>query len=573
VKFIRVDMTKAKVTVEETASKYEGLGGRGLTSAMINAEVPAGCDPLGPENKLIFAPGLLTGTPLVNTSRISIGAKSPLTGGIKESNVGGTLPATLGRYGVAAVVIEGRPSAGELHILHLDENGTPRLVPAHPYRRLRTYALAKVLFETFGEKNGILCIGPAGEEGYSSASIQSTDVDNRPCRAAGRGGLGAVMGAKGLKAFIVAPPKSAPKDLGNAQAFMDLARAYAKVLKEHPLTGKALPSLGTAVSVSTINNAGAFSSFNATKGVFEGWEKISGEQMAETIKGRGGVVGHMGCSQCVIHCSNVFVDSRGGYVTSSLEYETIWSMGGMCGIDDLDTIARLDFLCDDLGVDTINTGVAMAVAMDAGYRRFGDGRAAVEMMEELARGSDVGRVFGDGPVAVGKHFNHKRVPHAKNQAVSGYDARALQGMGVTYATSPMGADHTAGYVVSENLGGMVDRFRPERQVETSRNAQVRTAFMDCTGLCQFATSAVKNNREGEEAILKMVNLRHGTNLAYGDIQTVGLSVLKAERDFNRRAGLTNKDDRLSEMFYKEPLPPHNKTVLVSDEEMDGTFDF
>jgi aldehyde:ferredoxin oxidoreductase len=438
---------------------------------------------------------------------------------------------------------------------------------------MRTYALAKVLFETFGEKNGILCIGPAGEDGYSSASIQSTDVDNRPCRAAGRGGLGAVMGAKGLKAFIVAPPRNAPTAHGNAKAFMDLARFYAKVLQEHPLTGKALPSMGTAVSVSTINNAGAFSSYNATKGMFEGWEKISGERMSEVVKERGGVVGHMGCSQCVIRCSNVFVDSRGGYVTSSLEYETIWSMGGMCGIDDLDTIAHLDFLCDDLGVDTINTGVAIAVAMDAGYRRFGDGAAAVEMMEELAKGTDLGRVFGNGPVAVGKYFDHKRVPHAKNQAVSGYDARALQGMGVTYATSPMGADHTAGYVVSENLSGTVDRLRPEGQAEVSRSAQIRTAFMDCTGLCQFAASAVKNNREGEEAIVTMINLRHGTNLTRDDIQTMGLRVLRAERDFNRRAGLTNRDDRLSEMFYTEPLPPYNKTFLVSDEEMDRTLDF
>jgi aldehyde:ferredoxin oxidoreductase len=569
-------MTRGKIATEEASPKYEGLGGRGLTSTLIHQEVPPRCDPLGPENRLVFAPGLLTGTPLVNTSRISIGAKSPLTGGIKESNVGGTFPATLGRHGVAAVIIEGSAPKGELYFLSLNGDGVFQLIAAERYKGMRTYALTRALFEAYGKENGILCIGPAGEYRYASASIQSTDVDRNPCRAAGRGGLGAVMGAKGLKALIVAQPKSSPKDHGKGEGFMERARFYAKVLKEHPLTGKALPNLGTAMSVSIINTAGAFSSFNATKGVFDGWEKISGERMSEIIKERGGVVGHMGCSQCTIHCSNVFVDRRGQYITSSLEYETIWSMGGMCGIDDLDTIARLDFLCDDLGVDTINTGVAIAVAMDAGYKLFGDGQAAVEMMGEIAKGSEIGKGLANGPVAVGKHFNHQRVPHAKNQAVSGYDARALQGMAVTYATSPMGADHTAGYVVTENLsafGGKLDPLRPEGQVEVSRNAQIRTAFMDCTGLCSFATSAVKKNREGEEAIINMINLRHGTNLTHDDIVLIGTKVLKGEREFNRRAGLTNRDDRLAEMFYKEPLPPHNKTVLITDEEMDNTFDF
>ncbi|MBN1975214.1 MAG: hypothetical protein JW787_16340, partial [Sedimentisphaerales bacterium] len=200
-KFIRVNMTQKTITVEEVPKDYIGLGGRGLTSIMINKEVPPTCDPLGPENKLIFAPGLLSGTSLVNTSRISVGAKSPLTGTIKESNAGGTVAVALGRLGITAIIIEGQAPNGDLSFLRIDENGDASLVPAREYRGMRTYNLVEKVLEVYGNKTSVLCIGPAGEHRLGLASIQSSDVDGRPCRAAGRGGLGAVMGAKGLKAI------------------------------------------------------------------------------------------------------------------------------------------------------------------------------------------------------------------------------------------------------------------------------------------------------------------------------------------------------------------------------------
>ncbi len=202
-KLIRVNMSDKTIGFEDVPHDYLGLGGRGLTSTIINTEVPPKCDPLGPENKLIFAPGLLSGSPLGNTSRISIGAKSPLTGTIKESNVGGTISAALGRLGIAAVVVEGQAPDGELHFLRIDEKGNASLIPAQEYSGRRTYKLVEEILEAYGEKNSVLCIGPAGEAGLIAASIQSSDADGRPCRAAGRGGLGAVMGAKGLKALIV----------------------------------------------------------------------------------------------------------------------------------------------------------------------------------------------------------------------------------------------------------------------------------------------------------------------------------------------------------------------------------
>ncbi|OQY06014.1 MAG: hypothetical protein B6I22_06495, partial [Desulfobacteraceae bacterium 4572_123] len=222
----------------------------------------------------------------------------------------------------------------------------------------------------------------------------------------------------------------------------------AKAVKEDEFSGEILPELGSAVLVEPINAAGAFPCFNATKGQFDNAEKINGEALAEMIKTRGGKTTHKGCAQCIINCSNEFVDKKGKYVTSSLEYETIWSMGGMIGNDDLDIIAKLDFMCDDIGLDTMSTGVAVAVAMDAGYKKFGDGRAAIEMVEEVASGTDFGKIIGNGPAAVGKHFNHERVPVIKGQSIAAYDPRALQGMAVTYATTPMGGDHTAGEIHS-----------------------------------------------------------------------------------------------------------------------------
>jgi aldehyde:ferredoxin oxidoreductase len=571
-KIIRVNMGTKAVSVEDVPQDYMGLGGRGLTSIMINAEVPPKCDPLGPENKLIVASGFLSGTTLANTSRISIGAKSPLTGTIKESNAGGTVGAALGRLGITAVVIEGQAPEGELSFLMIDEKGDASLIPAQEYKGMRTYKFVEKILEVYGEKASVLCIGPAGEYRLAAASIQSSDIDGRPCRAAGRGGLGAVMGAKGLKALIVDQRGKSADPIADPKAFKEAAKAVAKAIREDHMSGKVMPELGTAGLVAPVNSMGAFPSYNARNGVLDGWEKISGEAMAKLIQERGGNTTHMGCAQCIVHCSNEFVDREGKYVTSSLEYETIWAMGGMTGIADLDTIARLDFLCDDIGVDTMSTGVAVAVAMDAGYKEFGNRKAAIDMVEEIGKGTEFGKILGNGPAAVGKHFNHARVPVVKGQSIAAYDPRAMLGHGVTFATSPMGADHTAGNVVGAYLTQQLDPLKKEGQVEISRNLQIATAAADCTGLCFMAVVAL-TTPEGGEAFLKVINAKFGTQLGPNDIPGMGIRVLKAEREFNRKAGFTNQDDRLPRFFYEEPLPPHNTVFVISDEELDSTFDF
>ncbi|MBN1454203.1 MAG: aldehyde ferredoxin oxidoreductase [Anaerolineales bacterium] len=572
-KFVRVNMTDKTIKVEDVSPEYAGLGGRGLTSIMINNEVPPECDPLGPENKLIFAPGFLTGTSLVNTSRISVGAKSPLTGGIKESNAGGSIGASLGHLGITAIIVEGQASDGDLSLLRIDAQGEARLVPAQEYRGLRTYALAEKLLTVYGEKNSIMCIGPAGEYQLASASIQSTDVDGRPCRAAGRGGMGAVMGAKGLKALVVDQRGKALDAIADPRAFKEATKIVVEAVKADHMSAEVMPALGTAALVAPVNAMGAFPSYNATKGQLDGWEKISGEAMAEIIKERGGNTTHRGCDQCMIHCSNIYVDKDGKFITGSLEYETIWATGGMTGITDLDVIARLDNLCDDIGLDTMNTGVAVAVAMDAGYRKFGDAEAAIAMVEEIARGTEFGRILGNGPAAVGEHFNHPRVPVVKRQSIAAYDPRGMLGNGVTYATSPMGADHTAGNVVGAYLERKLDPLNPEGQTDTSRFLQIAMAAFDCMGQC-FMASVALLHPDGFGAFQRLIEAKTGAQFEEGYFPFgMGTRILMAEKEFNRKAGLTKQDDRLPRFFYEEPLPPHNKVFTISDEELDKVLEF
>ena len=565
-RMVIVDMSSERVEWSEVAPEYEQLGGRALTSRMINEQVSPTCDPLGPDNVLIIAPGLLTGTTLPNTSRLSIGAKSPLTGGIKESNVGGTIGDAIARLQIKAIVVRGKPKPDKKYILHIAGGDQIELLTASQYVGMKTYSLTGALKERFGRFSTILSIGPAGEMEMKCASVQSTDTEGRPCRAAGRGGLGAVLGSKGLKAIVISASKAKPISVCNSSLFKKVRMEFSRSILAAPFSGRTLPAFGTAALVGLVNSLGAFPCFNARKGYYETWEKISGEKMAEMIKRRGGVLKHAGCSGCIIRCSNVFVDERGDYITSGLEYETIWALGGMCAIDSLDTIAKFDFMCDDIGLDTMNVGAGIGVAMDAGFVPFGDAEKALKLVQEVEVGTDLGRLIGDGPVSVGEHFGHHRVPVCKNQSIAGYDPRALQGMAVTYATSPMGADHTAGNLIGESLSGVVKPLEKGGQIEVSRKKQITIAGIDSLGLCLFTAAAAT-----DDILVSLISARLGVRMAVAEMRQIWRSTLDGEREFNRRAGLGAESDRLPTFFFEEPLPPHNQTVLFNDAEIDSTF--
>ncbi|MDY7036299.1 MAG: aldehyde ferredoxin oxidoreductase C-terminal domain-containing protein [Thermodesulfobacteriota bacterium] len=573
-KILRVNMTDGNVQYQDTPEGFLGLGGRGLTSSIVAAEVPPKCDALGPENKIVFAPGTLSGTSCPNSGRLSIGGKSPLTGGIKESNVGGNGSMKIARIGLDAIIIEGKATENLFMLVLKKDSG--ELVLADEFKVMGTYALTGALKAKYGEKTSIICVGPAGEMLLKSASIQVTDVDGNPCRAAGRGGLGALMGSKGLKAIIVDDTGGESPAIANTDMFKSGQKKFVEAVRQHPLTGEGMPALGTAMLVGAINAVGAFPSLNARTGVYEKWEQISGEKLAEIISSRGGQTTHTGCSNCIIRCSNVFVDKDKNYVTSALEYETIWSMGGMCDISDFDTIARLDYLCDDIGLDTMNTGCALAVAMEAGIKEFGDREGALELVAEVAKGSEIGLLIGNGPAAVGEKYGVKRVPAVKNQSVAAYDPRAIQGIGVTYAASTMGADHTSGFAVGANLealGGELNPLSPDGQVDATREIMIQTAASDSTGLCLFVAFPLGDIPSAAEGLMEMINGKYGTSLGPDDVTGLGKVILGTERKFNINAGFTKDDDRLPEFYYKEPLPPHNKTFLVTNEDLDSVYNF
>ena len=574
-KIIRVDMTNLKTSYEDIPEQYQGLGGRGLTSAIVAAEVDPTCAALSPVNKLIFAPGLLAATNCANSGRISVGAKSPLTGTIKEANSGGQLGQYLGRLGIQAIVVEGQPQNGKFYKLVVAKDQA-QLLPADELAGLGTYDTVATLREVHGDKCGYAAIGQAGEWKLGAASVAFTDRELRPTRHAGRGGLGAVMGSKGLKAVVVDPEGGELAPLVDPEAFKEAAKRFAKALTDHPVTSGGLPTYGTDVLINVINEAGALPTRNFSQGRFENAEKVSGETLNEITVKRGGNPTHGCMSGCIIRCSGIFLGPDGGYVSKWPEYETVWAWGPNCGIDDLDAIARFDHMCDDFGIDTIESGTAMAVLMEGGVLEFGDARGAERLLMEVGAGTPMGRLLASGTAACGQVYGVSRVPVVKGQSMPAYDPRAVKGMGVTYATTPMGADHTAGYATATNImkvGGDVDPLKKEGQVELSRNLQVATAAVDTAGLCLFVAFPVLDIPDALQAIVDMLNAKFGLSLTTDDVASLGQKVLTIEKDFNTRAGFTAGADRLPDFFRREKLGPHNVVFDVSDEELDSTLRF
>jgi aldehyde:ferredoxin oxidoreductase len=403
-------------------------------------------------------------------------------------------------------------------------------------------------------------------------------MELRPTRHAGRGGVGAVMGAKGVKVIVVDDAGCGVRAPKNPEKFKEANKAWVAGLRKHAVTGQGLPAYGTNVLTNVINEAGAYPTKNFMWGRFDGCAKISGEAQAQLENERGGEGSAThGCHRgCVIRCSGTFYDKDGHYLTKQPEYETVWAHGGNCGIDDLDAIAMLDRLDDDFGLDTIEMGATVAVAMEAGIAKFGDAQAAIRLVKEVGQGTPLGRILGSGAAVTGKVFGVERVPVVKGQAMPAYDPRGIQGIGVTYATSTQGADHTAGYAVTANVlgvGGSVNALKPEGQVELSRNLQIATAAIDSTGMCLFIAFAILDQPETFQALLDLINHFHGLNLTGDDVTALGKSILTMEREFNRQAGLTAEHDRLPHYFYREKLPPHEVTFQVKPAELDQVFNW
>ena len=572
-KIFRVNMTDLSTSIEDVPAEWTGHGGRGLTSTIVAAEVPPTCHPLGPNNKLIFAPGLLSGTVAANSGRLSAGAKSPLTGTIKESNSGGTAAQRLAKMSCKALIIEGQPKDDSWYSLLLTPDGVT-ITTEEELIGKGNFAVVETVEKRFSDKIGVLSIGQSGEMQMCAANISVKDPDSH-VRSLGRGGLGAVMGSKKIK-FIALDAGGGKVEIADMDAFRAANKTFAKALVNHPVS-QALATYGSNVLVNIINEAGGLPTKNFTTGQFEGHEQISGETMHDLIVERGGKPKH-GChTGCVIQCSQIYNDLKGNYLTSGFEYESIWAMGADCTIDNLDKIAEMDHIMDDIGIDSIETAVAFGVAMEGGVLKFGDADEMIRIMkEDIAKGTALGRVIGSGAASVGRTYGVTRVPVVKNQAIPAYDPRAIKGIGITYATSTQGADHTMGYTIATEIlgaGGTLDPLSKEGQVELSRNLQIVTAAIDSTGMCLFIAFAALDDGACMPALVDMLNARFATSLTADDVTNLGMKILKTEHAFNKAAGFTNLDDRLPEFFELEPVAPHNAVWDFTGEEIDTFWDF
>jgi aldehyde:ferredoxin oxidoreductase len=576
-RILRIDMTNRTATFEAVPEQYRTRAGRWLTSSIVHDEVPATCDPLGPDNKLVFSPGIVTGTSAPTSSRISVGGKSPLTGGIKEANAGTGWGRRLANLGIRALVIEGQAEDGFWLLKITCEGATFESADAWTGQKLS--AVYPTVFDRFDgvESVDICSIGIAGEHAMTAAGVCFNDQNGRPSRYAGRGGLGAVMGSKGLK-FIVVDDSGGPGvDPADKDCFDAGRKKMVAALTEHAITKPqgALNSYGTAVLVNIINEAGGLPTNNFRFGRFDGAAKIAGEAIFEGNKERTGspLYNHACSPGCIIRCSNTWHRDDGTEHTSCIEYESAWALGANCGIDDLDQVAELNQLCNEYGLDTIEIGGALGVAMQGGIAEFGDGERAIELLDEIARGTDLGKTLGDGAVATGKALDVERVPAVKGQSMPAYDPRAIKGIGMTYAVSTMGADHTSGYTIApEILGvsGKLDPMNPDK-AELARNFQYATAFIDSTGHCLFIAFAILDIPSGFEGMVEECNGMLGTRWTADDVGRIGKEILDMELEFNRNAGFTPADDRLPAFMLHEKLPPHNVAWDVPDQEIDKVF--
>ncbi|HXF84298.1 MAG TPA: aldehyde ferredoxin oxidoreductase C-terminal domain-containing protein [Anaerolineales bacterium] len=563
----RINTRTQELRREPVPASWQRLGGRGLIARILLDEVNPKCDPLGPENKLIFAPGLLVGHMLSSTDRISAGGKSPLTGGIKESNAGGRTGLHMTHMGIHALIIEDQPKDSGFWILHLSLNGA-KWERADDLVGLGVYEAASRLIQKFGDKVAISLIGPGGEMRMKAAGIQNLDKDRVPSRINARGGLGAVMGSKGLKAIVFDHTGGQKPPIVDPEAFKIAQKEYTRALMDHPQT-HTYHDYGTAAMTQLTQRFAAIPVRNFSRGTFDDVEKISGEALREftLTRGKPSDPSHACMAGCVIKCSNIFGGEDGKVIVSPLEYETIGLMGSNLAIDSLDSIGRLNWQVNDLGLDSIEIGAALGVAAEAGLMRWGSEEDALKLIDEIRKGTELGRVLGNGVVETGKKFGVKRIPAVKGQAMSAYEPRSIKGTGLTYATTPQGADHTAGLTIR----AQVNHLDPNVQKDVSLNAQLNMAGYDTLGACIFASFgyvATPNH-----VIKRLLKARYGwDDLPDNILQALGKETIKMEREFNRRAGFTREDDRLPKWMTEEPLPETGAVFDVSEEVIDHFYD-
>jgi aldehyde:ferredoxin oxidoreductase len=559
---VRVNTRTGDIRTAPGSEEELRWGGRSLIAHLMLREVRATCDPLGRENKLIVASGWLGDTAVTTAGRCSVGGKSPLTGGVKEANVGGEPGKDLARLGLRALVLEDAPDRPETRVVFVGKDRC-EILSAPELRGAEVGTTFELLRQRFGEHVSFFCIGPAGEMCLGSAAVATTDKTGTQARFAARGGLGAVMGSKRIKAIVFDDSGARPEAAHDPDGLTTAARELWQILRDDPKTANR-HDFGTPAVLAICDSLGVLPTRNFQTGHFEEFEAISGERIADLIVGRGGEGdrGLLCVRGCNIQCSNVFPDPQGKTLVASLQYENLGLLGSNCGIGDVDEVARINHLCNQVGVDTIEAGAAIGVAMEAGIIRFGDSTGAKDLVKQIGKGTPLGRILGSGVVVTGRALGVRRVPAVKGQAIPAYDPRSLKGIGVTYATSPQGADHTAGNALE--MAKTLDQKKPDGQVAASLRLQVRGALLDSLGVCLFIRPAFVKN---PDLIPRLLNARFGWSLTFADVRKMGLECLAMERDFNRLAGVSDELCDVPEFMRTEPLSPYNTVFDVPREEM------
>ncbi len=557
--YCHIDLSDQSIKKEALHGEDIIRAGRHLIARTLLDQGVADVDPLSPQNPLIFSAGPFAGSNFSNANRTSVGCKSPLTGGIKEANSGGTFGFALGQLELAGFTLHN--ASDEWVIIHFKKDGSIDFAPAEAYLGMGNFDTAEKLHEVYGRKCSIGLCGPVGEYQGLLAGISFSDVDLRPSRLSARGGVGAVMGSKKVKAIVVDLHKM--PSFHERKKLMGAVREYNKMLKAEPAIDN-FAKTGTAMMSDVINQLGGIPVRNFTGGraadTSKETYKLSGDYLREQNIARGGETTHACMPGCLIQCSNVYADEDGNEVVSPIEYETIGLVGTNCGLKDPDDLARVNWHANDLGVDTIELGGTLGVLMDAGHGEFGDAAFMEKMCDEMRTGSDLGKIIAQGAARVGEHYGIERVPVIKKQTISAYDPRVIEVTGITMMMTAQGADHTAGNLPTYECEGK----EVEELVHASLEAQVLTAAADSLGLCIFGRSVTN---EQIDFMVNALNDAHGTQLTPDFYQQLGTEALKLENEFNQQAGFLVDDDDLPEFFYKEALAPTGKLARFHGKEV------
>ncbi len=558
-KILRVDVKNEKIKFENLNEKWKSIGGSAFIAKIMNKEVPPTTDPLGRENLFIVAVGPLAGTGAPQLGRISVGAKSPLTLGIKEANSGGPAAQILDRLGIRAVIVHGAARNHRLYCLFISKDKTT-LIPADEYRGMKNYELVSKLQKQYGEKITVISTGIAGERKYKGASVSFTDIFGDPSRNAARGGLGAVMGSKGLKAIIIDPSQAGQVEIAHPEEFRKIVNSWVDTLK-HDISCSLYSRFGTPFAISNSASQGTLPSNNYRSGRPANFIAVSGNSIQKILFERGGKM--HGCMPgCVVKCSIIYPDKDGKRLCSAYEYETIAMLGTNLGITDNDAIARLKFMCDDLGVDAIETGSSLGLAADAGKMSFGDWQSAARLLEEIKKETPLGVALGNGVVATARYLNVSRIPAYRGQAIPAHDPRSVKGTGVTYFTSPMGADHTAG------LTYRIPRNR-DKQAENSLKSQIQAATCDAFGYC---LNSVPGGRASiYQFFAGLMNARYGFQLTPKDTMEIGKQTLRDQLAFNEKAEFSKVDSKTAAFVREERITPTGQVFDVDDAEIENIW--